>query len=968
MIFACNTIDRRSARSSADTHLRLLALVGAHFAAIVFLGIAVSADASDDVPPDYAKQIAPLLTKYCAGCHDAENHEGDFVLDNYQALDKGGKHGPAVLAGDAAASRMYRSIARQAEPFMPPEDSPQPKAEEVALIKAWIDAGAKGPAGAELDRKQLIVPKIKSAAKQEPITALAWSTDGKRLAVARYGKVELCDPASKQVVHTLGDHPGKISSLAFSSDGKWLVTGAGVPGLFSEVRLWNVETQKVERTFDGHRDMVYGVALSRDGKRLATGSYDRRAILWDVDTGKPIHTLEGHNGAIYDVAFSPDAKLLATASGDATVKIWNVGTGERLDTLSQPTKEQFSATFSPDGELILAGGADNRLRVWTLTSRDKPATNAINYVRYAHEGPVINVLYSPDGTLLATVGDDRTIKLWDLDSFTQIHVFPVQPDSTPAVAFSPDGRQLAVGRMNGSLDVLTVPKKLGRPAASSAEVAKADAPMVTDAPMTKTAEIEPNDEPKSATQLPLPGVVEGIIDVANSGRSHDVDLFRIACRRGEQWVLETRAAQDNSPLDSKLDVRDADGKPVPRMLLAAVRDSYIHFRGIDGNDRDVRMFGWEEMDIGQYFYFQGEVCKSFRMPQGPDSGMSMFPHGGSRFAYFDTTSMAHAMGEPCYVVEPLPPDATPVPNGLPVFKLNYENDDDGFRRFGKDSRLTFTAPADGQYLVRVSDVRGFHGPEYKYQLTGRPLKPDFTAKIGGRDPKIAAGSGKAFTVEVDRADDFEGEVRFELMGDLPPGINISSPLVVQPGLYQAEGVVFANRNAEQPTPAQLEQLKLRAVSRIGGREVAKEVGTLGKIKLEKQPKITVRLVPDSATKPDFAAEPTADQEIVLEAGKTMPARLFFERDGFNDRLNVDLNNLPFGVIVANLGLNGLMVPAKETEWQFHFDVAPWTPESICWIHAVARAEGNQASPPIKLRIVRAKAPQTEQLRSAKTAD
>src|SRR5690606_33136432 len=100
-----------------------------------------------------------------------------------------------------------------------------------------------------------------------------------------------------------------------------------------------------------------------------------------------------------------------------------------------------------------------------------------------------------------------------------------------------------------------------------------------------------------------------------------------------------------------------------------------------------------------------------------------------------------------------------------------------------------------------------------------------------------------------------------------------------------------------------------------------------------------------------------------EAGKTMPARLFFQRDGFDDRLNVDLNNLPFGVIVANLGLNGLMVPAKETEWQFHFEVAPWTPETTCWIHAVARAEGNQTSPPIKLRILRPKSAPAERLTS-----
>jgi hypothetical protein len=332
--------------------------------------------------------------------------------------------------------------------------------------------------------------------------------------------------------------------------------------------------------------------------------------------------------------------------------------------------------------------------------------------------------------------------------------------------------------------------------------------------------------------------------------------------------------------------------------------------------------------------------------------------------------MSHAMGEPCYVVEPLPPDATPVPNGLPVFKLNYENDDDGFRRLGKDSFLTFTAPNDGTYLVRVSDVRGFQGPDYKYTLTARPVKPDFEVKIGGRDAKVPAGSGKTFTVDLNRIDDFDGEVRVELVGTPPPGFTISSPLVIERDLFRAEGVVSSDRDAVQPTAEQLDQLKFRAIGEIGGRQVEKEIGTLGKIKLEKPPKIAIRLAADSATKADLdaKADSPAVQEIVLEAGKSMPARLFLERNGFKERLNVDVNNLPFGVIVANLGLNGLMVPAKETEWQFFFDVAPWTPETTCWIHAVAQVEGNQSSPPIRLRIVNPKSSLSTKLSGTKDSN
>ena len=86
------------------------------------------------------------------------------------------------------------------------------------------------------------------------------------------------------------------------------------------------------------------------------------------------------------------------------------------------------------------------------------------------------------------------------------------------------------------------------------------------------------------------------------------------------------------------------------------------------------------------------------------------------------TPLSHALGEVCYIVEPHQSEASIVPNGLPVFPIPYENDDDSRRKFGADSRLTFTAPESGEYLVRVRDVRGFSGPDYTYKLKIRPQK------------------------------------------------------------------------------------------------------------------------------------------------------------------------------------------------------------------------------------------------------
>src|SRR5437660_2045316 len=95
--------------------------------------------------PDYATQIAPLFRKYCAGCHNAKDAEGGLVLESYDTLLKGGKRGAAMVAKNAERSRLIAVLTGKVQPSMPPEGNEPPKAEEIALIKAWIEAGAMGP-------------------------------------------------------------------------------------------------------------------------------------------------------------------------------------------------------------------------------------------------------------------------------------------------------------------------------------------------------------------------------------------------------------------------------------------------------------------------------------------------------------------------------------------------------------------------------------------------------------------------------------------------------------------------------------------------------------------------------------------------------------------------------------------------------------------------------------------------------
>ncbi len=1028
----------------------------------VCFAIAAPARAGDALPgaaaPDFNAKVLPVFTKYCTGCHNSTDRDGKLVLETYADLLKGGKRGAEVVPGQSAQSRLVRVLSGQAVPAMPPKDNDRPKADEIALLAAWIDAGAKGPSGTSPDPTVLLIPKIvPTAPVREAIYSLACSPDGRWIAVGRYGKVELLAAESRAVVETLAGLPGQVNDLAYSADGSRLVAATGQPGLFGEVRIWDVAdplNAKPVRTIRGHRDSLFAVALSADGHTLATGSYDQQIILWDAASGGQLRTLSGHSGAIFSLAFSPNGRFLVSASGDRTVKLWDVASGERLETFGQPIMDQYAVAFNSAGTRVVGAGADNRIRQWSISPSGKEGTNRLLESRVAAEQPLVKLVYSPDGRTLVASSEDRTIKLWDSDKLTAIGELERQGDVAAALAFLPKSCRLVVGRMDGSLKVydldakqptsswhpslrpvllaaalttlpmaadgggipeqaeqepndtpaqanllkklpITVTGSLGAPgdadyfsfdatagqtlvfdvaarragsealprltlfdaagkllsdrselepasdpllaytfekagryvvriddrtsaggpkhtykltigalpyvigcyplsvpAGKPSDVeligfnlpagAKAHVPpaaagetavpldaklcrsrgplkiLVSDLPEVLAA--EPNDTPQRATPMSAPGSTAGRIlrsarhwqTALASGTPEEASgiqpagYFRFESKAGQQWIVETEAARRGSPIDTRIDVLDADGRPIPRVLLQAVRDSFINFRGIDSLTGQPRLKNYDEMELNQYIYFRGEVCKLLQWPNGPDADFTLYRDlAGKRRTYFDTTATTHANFEPVYVVEPHPPGEKLADNGLPVFQLNYTNDDDGERKLGRDSRLLFTAPVDGSYLVRVCDSRGEAGPLFVYRLIVRPPHPDFKILLPDASPMVNAGSGKRFRVQADRLDYFDGDIRLDITG-VPPGFAVTTPLVIQAGHLEAIGVLSALDSAPQPTPADAAASKITATALIDGHQVSRVVGSLGDIKLAAKPRLLVRLEPNSA--------------------------------------------------------------------------------------------------------------------------
>ena len=445
-------------------------------------------------------------------------------------------------------------------------------------------------------------------------------------------------------------------------------------------------------------------------------------------------------------------------------------------------------------------------------------------------------------------------------------------------------------------------------------------------------EAEPNDAADKATPIAVPGSVNGRIAAGG-----DVDLFRFESKAGQAWIVETEGERRGSPIDTRLEVLDGKGEPVLRLLLQAVRDSYLEFRGIDSNSGGLRPKNWEEMELNEYMYVQGEVCRVFRMPQGPDSELAFYQLGGRRRNYFDTSPTSHALGDSCYTVEPHPPGDKLVPNGLPIFPLYYANDDDMERKLGRDSRLTFTAPADGAYLVRVSDVRGFSGDNFVYRLNVRRPKPDFEVRLADANPTVARGSGRRLTFTVDRHDGFDDDLIVDIAG-LPAGFSVSAPIVIQAGHVEARAVLHAAAAAVQPPPEAWQQVKITATAQITGQAVTKEVNSLGQAKLADKPNLMVRLEP---------------ADLTIAPGTTITATLKVERNGFKDLVQFDVDNLPHGVIVDNIGLNGVLIPEGQSERQIFLTCARWVPDMDRNFYALANNAGGQSSAAVTLHVRRA---------------
>jgi hypothetical protein len=455
-------------------------------------------------------------------------------------------------------------------------------------------------------------------------------------------------------------------------------------------------------------------------------------------------------------------------------------------------------------------------------------------------------------------------------------------------------------------------------------------------PHPEADEREGNDTLDSAQPVAVPSSINGRI---GGHAETDVDHYRVTLRRGETVVATIAARRFGSELDSVLDVLDGDGQPIPRARLRAVWQTTIDLRSRGSKDPGLRLLNWDELEAGDYVYVDRELIRVRELPKGPDEDVRFMNYRGQRIAFEETTPEGHALLRPVYKVEVHPPGATLPPNGLPVFDLFHTNDDGG-PGFGKDSKLTFTAPEDGTYVIRVGDARGDAGPRHAYRLTVAPPVPGFQLSVSPSNPNVPRGGGMPLTVFVWRSGGFAGPVDVELR-DLPPCVS-ALPGRIPPLERSVVLAVSASADCEAgPAP-----LRVVGRARIGDTEIVREADAgdaTSVVAVSAEPEVRVVTV-------------TPDVIELAPGGRTVVTAAIERRGGFAGRVPLSVRNLPLNVSVPDIGLNGILVTEDQTSRSFEIVADGRAGPVEQTLYVTARIETNgglseHISAPIRLRIV-----------------
>lgn len=447
------------------------------FIAILALTLPAVADEPDETAPaepvSFYRQVRPLLQRHCAGCHQPAKKGGDLVLTSYDALKAGGENGAGFEAGDGEFSNLITYISGE-KPEMPKNADPLP-ADDVALIARWIAEGAEDDTPASL--QDTISPENPPVYHSPPvITALRYSPDSKLLAVSGFHEVLLHHAdgpaADGQPLSRLVGRSQRVTALEFSPDGATLAAVGGTPSLFGEVQFWDVASKTLGNSETFGHDTLFGAAFSTDGKYFAVGSAENRARILNVsDLGEHVK-FDAHSDYVLGATFSLKNDHLITVSRDMTAKLVVVENGQFVDNITSITPGALKGGLSvvqlrPGQEQILIGGSDGEPKLYKIfRDQDRKIGDDFNRIRGYQplEGRIFDLRSNADGSKFivgASTALGGAARIYETETGKLLHELKLAegkplPAPVYAVAFRPDGRQVAVAGFDGYVRLFDV--------------------------------------------------------------------------------------------------------------------------------------------------------------------------------------------------------------------------------------------------------------------------------------------------------------------------------------------------------------------------------------------------------------------------------------------------------------------------------------------------------------------------------
>lgn len=422
-------------------------------AALLFALVPLAANAADKTI-SFDKDVMPIFRRNCTSCHRAGKAKGDLDLSTFAALTKGGKHGPSLKPGD---HNLITQISGD-KPKMPEDGDPLTPV-EVATIAAWVKQGAKDDTPAAIVRTE--PPKYKVP---PVISAIAYSPDGKVLAVSGYHEVLLHNADGSGVIARLICESPRIESLAYSKDGKLLAACGGAPGVYGQVLIWETADNKLKAAYKVGIDSLFGISFSPEGDKVAFGGADKTARMISIADGKELLKFDNHADWVFGTAFTKDGKRLLSGSRDKAMKLIDVSNGQLIDDINKLLEPVMCMSRDPNADVIAYGGGLGTPRIYKMAENQQrtAANNDTNMMKTLERqaGPVCAIAFSPDSKLLAVGSTTGEVRLYNPADGKRGATLSGHNGAVFTIAFNPDGKTVTTGGFDGTIRIFEIGGKL----------------------------------------------------------------------------------------------------------------------------------------------------------------------------------------------------------------------------------------------------------------------------------------------------------------------------------------------------------------------------------------------------------------------------------------------------------------------------------------------------------------------------